>query len=944
MGINNETITIQNPFLYGYDTELNESFLEYRFGLVPVHLIQFDNGDSIDLPNLQTGFNFYGTGANDTISIGTRYSDFIFGYEGNDNLNGGLGDDVYHWSVGDGNDTISDSNGANILHITSSSISSADITFEYDFGGLKVKIGNEIITLNNQYDFSTGQLNLNGGIEKIILSDQSEIDLTSGMIFTYSNNNDQIYDTAGDDIIYGVGGNDSYYLSFGGNNEVYAGDGTDSFGISAGNHMINGGNGNNNFNVGAGNHTLISGSGNDSFNVNNDNITTSVNSGDGADNFNVYGGASTLNGENGDDTFYVYGGNHTINAGSGSDFVYANAFGSLITIDLGDGNDSVDLYNGTYAVFGGGGDDYIYTGFGNDHIYGGLGNDDLLGYQGDDTYYRSVGQGNDVVFESSGQNELHLTGGILASDVSFSTSIRELTNELPRLSLNVHVGTETIELRNHYWFDLDVFARRDNLQEIHLDDGAIIDIETIGFFEGGLNADTINGDSYNNFLVGFAGNDIYNFNTGHDFVIDNEGNDKIMMGGSYILSDIAFYRSGYNLVLSTSSANSLTILDHYANNGLEIETLEFADGSTFDLTTIDLTVYGTENSETLSGFLNNDFGDDIIYGYGGNDVILARGGADIVYGGDGEDRIKGQIGNDVIYGDAGDDILFGNEDNDTLYGGLDNDSIYGGSEDDLLYVEQGDDFLNGESGNDKIYGDIGIDYLIGGDGEDFLSGGDNDDQLYGGAGNDELYGNNGDDRVNGDDGDDVLHGGNGLDRLYGDGGVDILYGGEGDDYLFGGDGNDVLYGENGFDKLYGGSGDDILHGSVERGYFYGEDGNDTLIGSGADRYYGGADADTFVFENMSSYAGTYGNVYDFSESEGDKIDISDLLGGYNSLTDDINDFAWFTEYQGDALLRVDADGANSAVSQTIVARLHNETTYDDLNDVQVLINNGTLIV
>jgi len=207
--------------------------------------------------------------------------------------------------------------------------------------------------------------------------------------------------------------------------------------------------------------------------------------------------------------------------------------------------------------------------------------------------------------------------------------------------------------------------------------------------------------------------------------------------------------------------------------------------------------------------------------------------------------------------------------------------------------------------------------------------------IIGGKENDRLYG--------GDD-NDFLFGADGADKLYGDVGNDTLYGGQGDDFIFGGDGNDTLYGENGLDKLYGGDGNDVLYSGLGRGYLFGEGGNDTLIGSGADRYYGGGDADIFVFENLSSYTGTYGNIYDYSESDGDKIDISDLLVGFDSLTDDINDFVWFTEYKGDALLRVDADGTNDTISQTIVARLHNETTYNDLNDVQVLINNGALIV
>ncbi|WP_254503876.1 tandem-95 repeat protein, partial [Pseudomonas triclosanedens] len=88
----------------------------------------------------------------------------------------------------------------------------------------------------------------------------------------------------------------------------------------------------------------------------------------------------------------------------------------------------------------------------------------------------------------------------------------------------------------------------------------------------------------------------------------------------------------------------------------------------------------------------------------------------------------------------------------------------------------------------------------------------------------------------------------------------------GNDILNGGDGNDILYGQGGNDILIGGDGNDILFGGT---------GNDQLIGGkGNDILTGGAGADTFNWK-----AGDTGNdtVTDFKYSEGDRIDISDLL-------------------------------------------------------------------
>ncbi|MDM5060982.1 type I secretion C-terminal target domain-containing protein [Aeromonas rivipollensis] len=103
------------------------------------------------------------------------------------------------------------------------------------------------------------------------------------------------------------------------------------------------------------------------------------------------------------------------------------------------------------------------------------------------------------------------------------------------------------------------------------------------------------------------------------------------------------------------------------------------------------------------------------------------------------------------------------------------------------------------------------------------------------------------------------------------GGHDKLYGGLGDDILFGQGGNDELSGDAGNDTLYGGTGNDILSGGL---------GNDILIGGlGNDVLKGDAGADTFTWLKGDTVAGSVAKDYvvDFSKSEGDKLDLSDLL-------------------------------------------------------------------
>ncbi|WP_436785043.1 retention module-containing protein [Stutzerimonas frequens] len=95
-------------------------------------------------------------------------------------------------------------------------------------------------------------------------------------------------------------------------------------------------------------------------------------------------------------------------------------------------------------------------------------------------------------------------------------------------------------------------------------------------------------------------------------------------------------------------------------------------------------------------------------------------------------------------------------------------------------------------------------------------------------------------------------------------------GAAGDDYLSGGAGDDLLYGLQGNDTLDGGTGNDLLVGGA---------GDDILIGGlGDDQLTGGSGADTFMWK-----AGDLGkdSILDFNASEGDRIDLRDLLQGEN---------------------------------------------------------------
>ncbi|WP_438282642.1 immunoglobulin-like domain-containing protein, partial [Pseudomonas alabamensis] len=200
----------------------------------------------------------------------------------------------------------------------------------------------------------------------------------------------------------------------------------------------------------------------------------------------------------------------------------------------------------------------------------------------------------------------------------------------------------------------------------------------------------------------------------------------------------------------------------------------------------------------------------------------------------------------------------------------------------------GNDTVNGGDGNDILFGDLVTFNGVTGTGVEALQG-----YVAGKLGVDasgvdarlmhkyvsEHYNEFDVSRTN--DGGDLLNGGNGNDILFGQGGDDKLYGGKGNDILLGGNGNDLLD---------GGEGDDLLIGGK---------GNDTLTG--------GTGADTFIWR-----AGDTGNdvIKDFKASEGDRIDLRDLLQGEKAST--IDNFLKISTVDGSSTLQVSSEGKLNA--------------------------------
>lgn len=197
--------------------------------------------------------------------------------------------------------------------------------------------------------------------------------------------------------------------------------------------------------------------------------------------------------------------------------------------------------------------------------------------------------------------------------------------------------------------------------------------------------------------------------------------------------------------------------------------------------------------------------------------------------------------------------------------------------------------------------------------------------INGTAGNDVINGGSRDDIINGNGGNDTLGGGGGNDVISGGAGDDVLNGNAGNDVLMAVSGNDVLHGNDDNDTLYAGSGADFL---------YGDNGNDVLVaGTGAATMTGGSGTDAFKFTQATGVVST---VADFRVSQGDVIDIHDVLTGYAAGMN-IADFVHATKMGSNSMLSVDTDGAANGAHFVDIALIQG------LNfDVNAMLAGGNL--
>ncbi|XWN31390.1 MAG: type I secretion C-terminal target domain-containing protein [Devosia sp.] len=803
-----------------------------------------------------------------------------------------------------------------------------------------------------------------------------------------------------DVIGYGTFDNDASVNGSSGADEMRGYSGDDTLNGLAGDDEIYGGIGKDTLNGGDGNDELYGGLEDDALRGDGDNDYLYGNQGDdtlngGTGNDWLYGENNNdmLNGDDGDDRLWGDLGNDTLDGGLGGDELYGGGGNDILIDDFdgtANGNDGIDEFRIRSNVTEGVSVNLstgIFTGL-SSRATGYLGTiEDVTTDHGnyDDTLTGDVnanvlksGDGDDTL--NGGDGDDTLDGGNGTDTVDFAVATDGIT-------VNLTTGTAIDDNG-----DNDTLANIENISGSAYDDDLTgsNDVNLINAgagndtVDGRNGADTLNGGIGSDNLSGGSGADSLNGDTGDDNLTGGTGNDTLNGGDGTDTADYSAAAAGVDVNLLSGSAT-----DDGDGGSDTLSNIENIIGSAFADT-----LRGDHVSNTIWAGAGNDTvlgrdGADVFYGEDGDDNIQGDQGDDTLHGGDGADGLYGDEGNDILYGDDGNDILAGKEDNDILYGGAGNDTLYGEAGDDALdggsgidravystatagvtvnlvagtATGEGSDTLSGIENvtgsdyDDTFFGDGEDNTFIGGTGTDtvdyslasagvdvnLLSGTASDDgeggsdtlsgieNIIGSAHADILKGDHNVNDIRGGDGGDTIQGRDGNDTLYGEAGDDHLTGYGDDDLIDGGSGNDQVYGNAGNDTLFGGDGDDLIGGKEDNDILYGGDGFDKLWGDGG--------ADTFVFESASAFNDA-DEVRDFDTTEGDALNLVDLLTAYDPLTDNITDFVEITDSGANSVVKVDTTGTATFGAGTQIATLIGVT---GLTDEAQLETNGHLI-
>ncbi|SFJ28160.1 Ca2+-binding protein, RTX toxin-related [Phyllobacterium sp. CL33Tsu] len=583
---------------------------------------------------------------------------------GVDTLNGGLGDDTYSFSLGDGNDTINEAVNASsggtadrisilapttgidpvtLLPImTMTALNANDSNTATTTGDLVINYGlaagnSQTITVAGHFNGANAET----GVERINFNGATYEGYALGaedyLINRADPNNTTRVDLTGSLVNNFVAGEN-------GTNDTITG--------GSGNDLIFGGTGNNTLNGGLGDDLLVGGTGTDTLDG-------------GAD-------LDTMVGLGGNDTYIVDDvGDVVVEAlNAGTDTV--ETLLAALSIEL-----MANVENLTYT--GVDADQFVGTGnAGNNVISGGDLADTLSGLAGNDTLQGGLGADT-------------MTGGD-GSDVYFVDEVGDVVTETSALVTDIDRVESDV-----------TFVLGANIENLDLN-GANADINGTGnalnniingndginqLFGGGGN-DTLAGNDGNDLLDGGEGNDILNGGDDNDTIIGGAGNDTIDVGNGF--NTIVYNAAGFgaDTIASFDAAGGTPATqDRIDLSGLGVTAANFAQRvfeSTSGGNTI-ITVRENGAASAIQGTIqingvtnaNIDITDFTLAAAAPPVFGVGTAAANTITGNAAANTINGLGGNDTLSGAGGDDVINGGEGADVLNGGDGNDTLSGGT-------------------------------------------------------------------------------------------------------------------------------------------------------------------------------------------------------------------------------------------------------------------------
>ncbi|MBN8474837.1 calcium-binding protein [Sulfuritalea sp.] len=600
-------------------------------------------------------------GPGDDYLSGGPGSDTLDGGTGNDVMQGDEGDDVYLFGNGSGHDEIGE------YDITVGNIDT--VRFDDGVSAADVRITRYYSQLTLNLNDGTDTLRFSDGlIERVEFADGTvwnAADMRTMISFVVDENDNYLEGSSGNDVMDGLGGNDGL------------------FGM-AGADVLNGGAGNDYLDGGIGNDVYLFGYGSgqdmmydyDATVGNIDTIRMAA---------GVTPDAVTATR---DSTFYLRLNGSTDQLAIPDFFSNDPAF-EIERVEFADGTvwNTADLRalisyvadeNDNYlegstaddALDGLGGNDQLFGLEGNDTLNGGAGDDSLEGGFGDDIYLFGHGAGKDIAtdWDSSPGNidTIRMADDVTPDQVTFAIDNGN------NLLLGLNQWADRLILNNWLYDDY-------RFERIEFADGTVWGADELlaapPYLEGDdwlygspYQDDLLSGSGGNDFLAGYEGNDTLDGGTGNDTLEGGIGEDIYLFGNGYgqdtaIETDYSYDIDTVRLVgdvtpdqvVVTSDTGSiylnlndgadrLTLGNWYADEAVQIDRVEFGDGTVWSLRDFqNLPFGGTYGDDVLSG---SEF-DSSLMGFGGNDQLVGLTGNDTLDGGAGDDSLEGGAGDDT---------------------------------------------------------------------------------------------------------------------------------------------------------------------------------------------------------------------------------------------------------------------------------------------------------